>query len=45
MNIDIKEIEEIDPMSQGPAIRLQADLIMNVKLKTFKRINFDDDGE
>lgn len=45
MNIDLSEIQEIDPMSEGPAIRLQADLIMNTKLKTFKRINFDDDGE
>ena len=45
MHIDLSEIQEIDPMGGGPAIALQADLIMNVKLKTFKRINFDDDGE
>ena len=44
-HIDLAQIEENDPMKKGPEIDYQEDLVMTVKLKTFKRTNFDDDND
>lgn len=46
MKIYTKDIELSDPMQEnGPTIELEVDLIMNVKLKTFKRANYEYDDQ
>ena len=44
-NIDLKDIDVNDPMTKGPTLQYELDLIMTVKLKSFKRNDFGDEAD